>query len=236
LPVPPAEFYAGWRYWQSQWTWLSERRHRDPALEALFVLDPVGPRFRLAAAQNRWSAAWLARGRPVERLVSEVTLNANAWALEDLATERARICKAAFAHSPDLQMPPNDLGTVTPQGSPSGTLVEETGTLARVGKHGTEWRVTRRDWTEIIESVPPCKRVRCSQIDCEMVEGGGWEDVCTKKVIHRFTDHSFVLHFDAAPVTPRVGDLVKFFWDADTGHAVLSSAARRAGATPYFSL
>jgi hypothetical protein len=223
--APPDEFYAGMKYWRAQALWLYERKHDDAALKALPALEAVGPSFRLYAAQNRWSVARFAREHPLEHVVSTFPMPANAWALEDLATERKRICEAAFANFSDLWIPTMNIGLVTPADAPSLGMVSDFGSVARIRKHATEWVVTRREWTEIRNDMA-----------CEVLTVRPPKGECHPVVSRHFTDHTFVLHFDAAPATPHLGDNVTFWLDPATGHAVLAVATRSGGAVPYFSL
>jgi hypothetical protein len=206
---------------------------REPAFGEL-RLSSVGPGFRLVTAQNRWSEAWLAKDHPLEYMLSRRQVPVNAWVLEDLATEQARCCAAAYRQSSGGLPPPDSPGVVTPAGPLPVTPLRESGSVAQIRANGTEWVVTRRDWFTTYRAVPPCRRQPCRGLDCAMQEGGGWLNVCTNQAIRSFEDHRFVLRLDAPPVTPRRGDFIDFYLDPATGRAVLIAAARRVGVAPYF--
>jgi hypothetical protein len=77
--------------------------------------------------------------------------------------------------------------------------------------------------------------VRCTEIDCNMDDRHGWRDICVEKLVQRFHDVAFLLHVEAPPVMPKVGDNITFFVAQD-GHAVLRTASRSETAAPYFEL
>jgi hypothetical protein len=232
---PPTDFYAGIVAWSAHRQWLDARTQRDPAFAALPSLANVGAVFHLVTAQNAWAVTWLARDRPLEQTLGQRPLPYNAWAIEDLPTEQARFCKAAYPDSSGGLIAPTKISVgLKPNGPAIAEPAQASGVVAQVSQHGTEWVVTRRDWTATIESVPPCKRVMCTGIDCGMVEGGPWREVCAEKVTRHHEDHRWVLHFDTVPTKPRLGDAVGFYLDPATGHAVLIYASRSADVDPYF--
>lgn len=231
-PVP-ADFYAGLAAWNRHWAWLASRRASEPAFMVVLQLVEVGAAFRLISAQN----AWAERQPPLERAVSERNVPANSWSLEDRSSEQSRFCAAADGHGPRTWPITYGLPALRP-GSPVvlASPAEESGTVAQIRKQGTEWLVTRRDWTTTIELVPPCRREQCQGIDCCMVPGGCWRNVCTEKQVRQFKDHAFVLHFGSLPVAPKVGDFVDFYFDLASGHAVLDAVSSSSTQPPYFSL
>jgi hypothetical protein len=235
LRPPPADFYAGMAYWSSHWQWFEPRRQLDAAFNGVVGFGALGAEFRLVAAQNEWSATWPAQGRPLERVLSERRVPGNADELGDLASRQAFACTATRRDA-SYDLTPLRVGLIRPAGPPFARPTMESGHVAQIRKHDTEWLVTRRDWTTITESIPPCRRFRCREIDCAMDERHGWREQCAQKVIRRHEDHRFVLHFDAAPVKVRIGDAVGFYLDPETGHAVLAYASRRDDLAPYFFL
>jgi len=235
-PVP-SDFYAGMAAWGEQWAWLVKRQQGDVAFRSLAALASVGAVFRLVEAQNRWSATWGARQRPLEEALSARPLPANAWSLEDRDVEGARFCAAAEGHGPRTWPLTYSVNVIKPAGPPVGnTPIRESGTLAAIRSGGVEWLVRRRDTITRLEYLPPCHREMCKGIDCCMTPGGCWRNVCTEHEVRTYEDHAFVLHFDPLPVTSHVGDAVSFYVDATSGHAVLFSASDGRDKPPYFAL
>ena len=227
----PQELYAGIAAWNRQWDWLKSRQASETGTPPQLV--DVGAVFRLISAQNRW-----AEGQPpLEHAVSELYVPDNSWSLEERAAEQSRFCTAADGHGPytwpiGYGIKSLHEGSHVVRQAPA----RESGTVAQIRKQGTEWLVTRRDWTTLLELVPPCHVEKCHGIDCCMGPGGCSRNVCTEKRTQQFSDHAFVLHFEALPVALKVGDFVDFHYEPTSGHAVLITASKNANQLPYFAL
>jgi hypothetical protein len=221
----PTDFYAGMVVWHQHWAWLKQRMQSDVAFSSLPRSD-IGAWHRLVAAQDVWAANW---AEQIEHPIAEASIVWDGRLLDALDTEQARFCTSSQRKWPPAS---RESGTAM---RPRFLPARESGRVERIDPTGTELRVTRRDRETVIETVPPCKRVRCTGIDCNMDERNGWRDICVEKRVQRVHDVAFVLHLDAPPVVPKVGDFVGFFL-APSGHAVLASAARTEQAAPYFEL
>lgn len=110
------------------------------------------------------------------------------------------------------------------------------GTVVRVGKSGRRWKIRFRDRETIEQQVPPCRRVRCTTIDCGMDGRHGWRKICAVKELRRYHDIRYALDFGALPTPPAVGDFIRFYLASDGHHAVLESAAHHENGAPYFQL
>lgn len=231
----PDDLYAGIAAWQAQRQWLDTAQKADPALGELPWLANTGAMFRLFSARHAWAGHFAS----FEQAVADLGVPRNAWALEDLAVEQARFCTAAYSDGARSFPPASGLRRSITEGiaAPPRPSVEW-GALSRIGKHGGEWTVIRREHVQILETVPPCKRVRCTGLDCEMDERHGWRDVCVEKYVPRVETSTYVLELAAAapPFTPRVGDSLYFFWDQTTHHAVIQTAAHGGDQPKYFVL
>jgi hypothetical protein len=231
-PVP-ADLYGGLAAWSQHRAWLNQRMKNDPAFAAL-PLSSSGAYHRLAAAQIAWAETW--RDRPAAHAVAVAAIRDDGWPLDALAEEQTRFCTETWLHT-SRTWPPVLWSPIRIQQPRNPYLpARESGVVAKVDASGGELRVTRRDRETTIETVPPCKRVRCVGLDCEMDERHGWRDVCVEKEIHRFVDHAWSLHVVPPPVVLRVGDHVELYVDTATGDAVLASAARTKHGQAYFTL
>ena len=231
-PVP-ADLYGGLAAWSQHRAWLAQRMKTDPAFAAL-PMSLSGAYHRLAAAQLAWAETW--RDQPVAHAVAVAAIRDDGWPLDALAEEQTRFCTATWLHTSRTWPPVLSSSLRVQQPRNPSLPASESGVVAKVDATGHELRVTRRDRETTIETVPPCKRVRCGGLDCEMDERHGWRDICVEKEIHRFVDHAWSLHVVSPPVVPKVGDHVSFYVDTATGDAVLASAARTEHGPAYFTL
>jgi hypothetical protein len=231
-PVP-TDLYAGLAVWSQHRSWLAQRTKSDPAFAAL-PMSSTGAYHRLAAAQIAWADAW--RDRPVAHALAVAAIREDGWPLDALAEEQTRFCTATWLHTSRV-WPPVLYSPIRIQQPRNPSLpASEYGVVAKVDATGEELRVTRRDRETTIETVPPCKRVRCTGLDCEMDARHGWRDICVEKQVHRIVNHAWTLHVVAPPVVPKAGDQVTFYFDAATGDAVLATAAKTERGDAYFTL
>ncbi|MEO8846833.1 MAG: hypothetical protein ABI591_17000 [Kofleriaceae bacterium] len=205
----PSDFYAGMAIWQQRAVWWKQQ-----LTPSVLARDEVGAWHRMVVARN----AWAAPRAPLEQAIAGAAIIWPGRELEALDREQARMCSSEL--SLRAWPPPRTREPGTPFRTPQ-LPQRESGRVTRV--RGTEVDVTRRDREITIESVPPCKRVHCTGIDCGMDAGHGWRDVCATKQIKRVHDVAFVLDLDSPPVVLKVGDPVEFFLAPD-GHAVLATA------------
>ena len=224
-PVP-TDFYAGMAAWRQQWAWWKQRTESDAAFSSL-ARNEVGAWHRLVVAQDAWATQWEADS--IEHTLARGPMLEDGRPIEALDAEQARFCTEKSAR----RWPPERLHEVGASLRRPTLPTQESGRVARVDATGIH--VTRRDRQSFVEMVPPCKRVRCTGLDCNMDERHGWRDVCTEKQVHRVHDVAFLLHVEAAPVVPKVGDNITFFV-APNGHAVLRTVSSSETAAPYFEL
>lgn len=231
-PVP-SDLYGGLAAWSQHRAWLTQRMNGDPAVAAL-PLSSIGAYHRLAAAQIAWAETW--RDRPAAHAVAVAAIRDDGWPLDALAVEQTRFCTATWLHT--SRRWPLVLSSPIRIQQPRNPYLpaHEYGVVAKVDATGDELLVTRRELETTLETVPPCKRVRCTQLDCEMDERHGWRDVCVEKEIHRVVDHAWSMHVVPPLVVPKVGDHVELYVDTATGDAVLVSAKRTERGQPYFTL
>ena len=223
LAPPPANFYEAMEAWHQHRVWLKQRIESDTGMSSL-ARDEVGAWHRIVVGE----AAWAANLPAPERALASQAVIYEGRTLEPLGDEQARFCARVESKWP--------LERVREVGAPVRTrpsVLLQWGRVDRI--QGDSLHVTRRERETTLEQVPPCKRVRCRGIDCAMDDRHGWRDVCAQKDMVRVHVETFDVHLDAPPVTPKLGDTVRFYLGADN-HAVLASAAHTADGASYYEL